>query len=435
MSVLAILGGDKIRKNPFPASPVIGKEERKHVNEVLDSGKLSGFVAQLGDHFLGGPKVKALEGLFQEYFDVPYAVSANSATAGLHMAIASAGIGPGDEVIVTPYTMSASAAAILMAHAIPIFADIDEKTFCINPAEIEKKITPFTKAILVVHLFGQSADMDRIMAIAKKNKLLVIEDVAQAPGATYKKRYLGTIGDAGVFSLNQHKTITTGEGGMLVTKNKVIAEKSRLIRNHGEVIVGREGRQDIVNTLGWNYRMTELEAAVGIGQFGRLNFLTDYRIELVNRLTDRLKSHAFPGITLPYVRPENKHVYFTYAMRFNAALVGVRRETFVKAVNAEGIPLGQGYVEPIYLEPLYQKKIVYGDKGCPFTCGFYKGKPDYSKGLCPVTERLYEKEMLVTALCRYPVKKRDIDDIVRAFKKIFDHLDDLKEYEKNEGQK
>ncbi len=428
---LALLGGPKLRTKPFSPSPVIGKEERKLVNEVLDCGKLSGFIAQPGENFLGGPKVKALETLFKEYFKVKYAVAANSATAGLHMAIAGAGIGPGDEVIVTPYTMSASAAAILMAHAIPVFADIDPETFCIDPAQIEKNITRFTKAILVVHLFGQAADMDRILAIAKKNKLIVIEDAAQAPGATYKKKFLGTIGDAGIFSLNQHKTITTGEGGVVVTNNRTIAEKSRLIRNHGEVIVGPTGVQDIVNTLGWNYRMTELEAAVGIGQFGRLNFLTDYRIELVNRLTDKLMSSAFPGIKLPYVRPENKHVYFTYAMRYNAALAGVRRETFAKAVIAEGIPLGQGYVEPLYLEPLYQKKLVYGGKGCPFTCGFYKGKTDYSKGICPVTERLYEKEMLLTAVCRYPVKKRDIDDVVHAFEKIFDHLDELKKFERN----
>ncbi len=430
MSGLALLGGRKIRMKSFPPSPVISKEERKLVNEVLDSGKLSGFIAQPGEHFLGGPKVKTLEENFKKYFSVPYAVSANSATAGLHMAIAAAGIGPGDEVIVTPYTMSASAAAILMAHAIPVFADIDPETFCIDPKEIEKNITQVTKAILVVHLFGQAADMDRIMAIANKHKLIVIEDVAQAPGATYKKKYLGTIGDAGIFSLNQHKTITTGEGGMVVTKNKTIAQKTRLIRNHGEVIVGPSGVQDIVNTLGWNYRMTELEAAVGIGQFRKLDFLTDYRREIVDILTAHLKKAGLKGITLPVVRPENKHVYFTFAMKFNSQIVGVKRETFVKAVNAEGVPLGQGYVEPVYLEPMYQKRIVYGDKGCPFTCGFYKGKVSYEKGICPVAERLYEKEMMLTAVCRYPVKKNDIRDVARAFEKVFDHLDELKAYER-----
>ena len=426
----ALLGGPRFRTKPFPPSPVIGKEERRLVKEVLDSGKLSGFIAQPGDHFLGGPKVKRLEGMFREYFGTAHAIACNSATAGLHMAIAGAGIGPGDEVIVTPYTMSASAAAILMAQAIPVFADIDAQTFCVDPTEIEKKITPYTKAIVVVHLFGQAADMDRIMALAQKHKLVVIEDVAQAPGATYKKKFLGTLGDAGVFSLNQHKTITTGEGGVVITSNASIAEKCQLIRNHGEVIVGPKGIKDIVNTLGWNYRMTELEAAVGIGQFAKLDFLTNYRCELARMLALQLERAKLPGLTLPVTPEGNKHVYFTYAMKYDASVTGVKRETFVKALVAEGLPIGQGYVEPIYLEPMYQKKIVYGDKGAPFTGGYYQGNVSYDKGICPVTERMYEKELVLTAVCRYPVKKADIRDVVQAFEKVYAHMKELKEFER-----
>lgn len=431
MGNLAIVGGVKTRVNPFPASPVIGEEERRLVNEVLDTGQLSGFIAQAGDRFLGGPKVLALEALVKQHFSVEYAVTANSATAGLHMAIAAAGIGPGDEVIVTPYTMSASAAAILMANAIPVFADIDEDIFCIDPDEIEKKITPLTKAIVVVHLFGQSADMDQIMAIAKKHRLTVIEDTAQAPDAEYKGKLLGTIGDAGILSLNQHKTITSGEGGVLITNRKDIAEKARLIRNHGEVIVRDNGPESIMNTLGWNYRMTELEAAVAIGQFKQLDFLTEHRIGLAENLSEFFKQSAYKGITPPVIREDNKHVYFLYPMKFNAQKVGVRRETFVKAILAEGVPMGQGYVEPIYMEPLYQNKSAYGNRGCPFSCSLYKGSAQYGKGLCPVTERMYEFEVILLPLCRYPIQIKDLDDVKQAFEKVFSNLDELKEYEKS----
>lgn len=428
---LALLGGEKIRTKPFPPHPVLGSQEKKQIDDVLKTGLMSGFIAQAGNHFLGGPKVQKLEELFKNYFKVKYAIACNSATAGLHMAVAAAGIGPGDEVIVTPYTMTASASAILMANAIPVFADIKEDIYCIDPKQIKKKITPRTKAILVVHLFGQAADMDEIMALAKRYKLVVIEDAAQSPAATYKKKFAGTIGDAGIFSLNQHKTITTGEGGVVVTNNRNIAEKSRLIRNHGEVITANMGVTDIVNLLGWNYRMTELEAAVGIAQFKRLDYLTDYRIGLVEYLSGLLKKCDFPGIELPVVYPWNRHVYFTYPLKFKEKIIGIKRPTFIKALNAEGIPFGQGYVKPIYLEPLYQKKLCYGKKHCPFSCTFYKGRADYKKGVCPVTERMYEKELIITSLCRYPAKKTDIKDIARAFEKIFDNIKELKKAERD----
>lgn len=432
---LALLGGKKLRKLPFPAHPVLGKEEKKEVREVLNTGLLSGFIAKAGEHFLGGPKVRQLEENFCKYFGVKFAIAVNSATAGLHCVVASLNIGPGDEVIVTPYTMSASASAILMANAVPVFADIKEDTCCIDPKEIEKKITPRTKAILVVHLFGQSADMDEIMNIAKKNKLAVIEDTAQAPGATYKGKYAGTIGDVGVFSLNQHKTITTGEGGVIVTNNLLIAQKTRLIRNHGEVIVSDMEVNDIVNLLGWNYRMTELEAAVGIAQFKKLDFLTEYRIGLAEYLTKELKKENFPGIGLPVIYSWNKHVYFVYPLKFKEEKIGIKRETFVKAINAEGIPFGGGYAKPIYLEPMYQKKLCYGDKGCPFKCSFYKGTINYHKGICPVAERMHEKNILVTTLCRYPVKKSDIKDVIRVFTKILDNIEELRRFENKQGKK
>lgn len=426
----ALLGGPKVREKAFPPHPVLGKEEKKLVMEVLKTGQLSGFVAKAGDSFLGGPKVKELEALFCKYFGVKYAMTVNSATAGLHAALAAAGIGPGDEVIVPPYTMSASASAILMTNGVPVFADIDEDIFCLDPRSVEKAITPRTKAIVVVHLFGQAADMDGILAVAKKHGLKVIEDCAQSPAAKYRGKFAGTMGDAGIFSFNQHKTITTGEGGVLVTNDRAVAEKVRLIRNHGEAVVTSEIPDELMNTLGWNYRMTELEAAVGIAQFRKLDRLTKHRAGLADFFTRELNRLKLPGIQTPVIRSGNTHVYFVYPIKLDENKARIKRDLLVRALNAEGIPFGGGYVAPLYLAPMYQKMTGYGAKGCPFRCPWYEGMTDYRKGLCPVTERMHERELLLTGLCRYPLTKTDIRDAVRAFRKIFDHRDELMKLER-----
>lgn len=424
MGKLALFGGKKIRNRPFAVGTRIGKEERSRVKAVLDSGMLSGFIAKAGDHFLGGKQVKELESLIRGHFKANHAVTVNSATAGLHVALGACGIGPGDEVIVPPYTMSASATAILMVNAVPIFADIEERTFCLDPTVVEKAITSRTKAIVVVHLFGHPARMNEILKIAKRHKLYVIEDCAQAPAAVYKGKFVGLLGDAGIFSLNQHKTITCGEGGFCLTNNDKLALRMQLIRNHGEVIAQDMKVRDIDNIVGYNYRMTELEAAVSVGQFRRLDYLNGYRIELARYLSGRLK--GFPGLVIPYEETGCKHVYFTYPFRWLEKYTGVRRNAFAKALTAEGIPVGVGYVRPIYLEPAYQKKIAHGRQGCPFSCSYYKGRIAYSKGACPVAEKMHEKELLVTAACRYPHKKKDIDDVVRAIEKIYDNLAGLR---------
>jgi len=424
MDKLAFLGGKKVRIKPFVSHAVIGKEEKQRINDVLESGMLSGFIAKAGDSFLGGKQVKEFESLVKKYFNTEYAVSVNSATAGLHVALGACGIGPGDEVIVSPYTMCASATAIIMQNAIPVFADIDKDTFCIDPEEIEKHVTGRTKAIIVIHLFGHPAEMDKIMKIAKKHNLKVIEDCAQAPGAIYNGKPVGTFGDMGIFSLNQHKTITSGEGGFAITNNKDFALRMQLIRNHAEVSVEGVGVTNIDNMVGFNYRMTELEAAVSVGQFRRLDSLNNHRIKLAEYLTERLT--GFKGLVLPKEKDKQKHVYFVYAIKIKEDVIGVSRETFVKALQAEGIPCGIGYVRPIYLEPLYQKKVAYGMKGCPFTCSFYNEEINYSKGICPVTERMHERELIAIPVCRYPHTEKDIDDVAGAFKKLYDHMDDLK---------
>ncbi len=425
MSKLAILGGEKVRNKPFVNYAIIGQEEKKRVNEVLDGGMLSGFIARAGEYFLGGKQLRELESMIKEYFDVKCAVALNSATAALHVAVGACGIGPGDEVIVTPYTMCSSATAIIMNNAIPVFVDIEEGSLCIDPKKIEERITAQTKAIIIVHLFGCPAKMDEIIAIARKHKLKVIEDCAQAPGAIYKGKPVGTLGDIGIFSFNQHKTITSGEGGVAITNSQELALRMQLIRNHGEVITEDMKVDDISNMVGFNYRMTELEAAVSIEQFKRLDALNNHRIELAEYLTKELS--IFEGLILPKQDAEFTHVYFVYPIKFKDEIIGVSRNSFVKALQAEGISCGLGYVRPIYLEPLYQKNIAYGVQGCPFNCSFYQGKVNYSKGICPVAERMYEKELLLIPVCRHPHTKEDIDDVVMAFEKIFINLKELKE--------
>ena len=411
-NTLAIFGGRPVRTKAFKPHPVLGKEERKQVLAVLKSGLLSGFIASAGPAFLGGPKVKQLESLACKYFKVPYAVAMNSATSALHAALSALGIGPNDQVVVSPFTMSASAAAILMQGAVPIFVDIDENTFCIDPTEIERKITPRTKAIVVVHLFGQPAAMREIQRIAEKYNLFIVEDCAQAPGSKLEGNYVGTIGHIGVFSLNQHKTITTGEGGIAVTKDKRLALRLQLVRNHGEVVVDHlESEIDPGPVLGWNYRMTELEAAVGVAQFKKLDRLNKYRIRLAEYLVNKLSK--IEGIETPLRLSNSSHVYFVLALKYDEKKIGIPRDLFIKAINAEGIPFGGGYVRPIYLDSIYRNKRVFMNTSFPFDDQMH-----FELGDCPVSERMHFKELITTNVCRFPSTFKDMDDVVRATQKI-----------------
>lgn len=423
MAKLAINGGKPVRTEPFPAYVTIGEEEKRSVMDVLDSTVLSKYLGTWSPDFYGGPRVQRLEREWEAYFGVKHAVSVNSATSGLYAAVGAAGVGPGDEVIVSPYTMTASATAALVYGAIPVFADIDPETFCLSPQSIRERITPYTRAIIAVDLFGHPADMDEIMQIACEHNLIVIEDAAQAPGALYHGRYAGTLGHMGVFSLNYHKTIHTGEGGMVVTDDDDLAERLQLIRNHGEVVVKSKGVQNIVNLIGFNYRMTEIEAVIGSEQLKKLERLLLPRIEAAEYLTKQL--FDLPGITPPVVRPGVRHGYYVYAIRYDATKTGISRDRFVAALNTEGLPIGQGYVEPIYLEPVYQQRIAFGKDGFPFTYPGYKGQVSYERGICPMTERMHYEELIHTNVCHAGVARRDLDDVVDAFFKVFENLGEL----------
>lgn len=423
MSKLAILGGSPVRTHDFPNRVSMGAEEKAAALRVLDSDVLSGFVGAAGNFFNGGKEVVAFEQLWASAYGFKHAISTNSWTTGLQVAMGAVGVEPGDEVICPPYTMSASATAALFYGGIPVFVDIDPLRYAIDPAAVERAITPRTKAIVVVHLFGYPADMDAIMAIARRHGVKVIEDAAQAPGVLYKGQPVGAIGDVGGFSLNFHKHIHTGEGGLLVTQDPEIALRCQLIRNHGENAVEAYGVTDLSNMIGSNYRFTELQAAIATEQFKRLSGFLEHRAGLGRYLDSRLRGAN--GLTIQSVEAGSTHSYYMYPIRFNEGAVGVSRNLFLRAVSAElpkprhwdTTPLAEGYVKPLYLSPLYQKQIAIGSRGFPFN-----QNPDvkysYHKGLCPVVEALYEKELLLSPLVREGMAEADLKDFADAIEKV-----------------
>ena len=433
MSDLALLGGNKVRQDVFPAYRVIGAEEEDAVIKVLRSGVLSKFLGVYHKDFYGGPVVRALEEEWADYFEIKHAIAVNSATSGLYCAVAAANIGPGDEVIVSPYTMSASAAAVLAWNAIPVFADIEEDYYCLNPVSVEQCITTRTKAIIAVDIFGQPYNADAINAIAKKHDLLVIEDAAQAPGAKYKGKWAGTLGDMGVYSLNYHKHIHAGEGGIVVTNDDELATRVRLVRNHAEAVVEDMGYHNLVNMLGFNYRMTEIEAAIAREQLKKLAGLIYARRLNVECLNEKLT--AVSCIDVPKVRPECEHSWYVHPLQYKKSIGEINRELYVQAVAAElmptelreseGVNIGSGYVKPLYLQPIYQERIAYGYLGCPFTCPHYQGTLNYAKGICPICEKMHYEVLITNELIRPPLTASDLEHVAEAFKKVYDNRHDL----------
>lgn len=420
MSALALLGGRPVRNRPFPAYNTIGAEEKAAVAQVLDSGVLSQFLGTWSPDFYGGPRVQTLERAWEEHFGVRHAVSVNSATSGLYAAIGAAGIGPGDEVIVSPYTMSASATAALVYGGVPVFADIDPDSFCVSAATIRPLITPRTRALIVVDIFGHPADMNPIMALAEEFGLTVIEDAAQAPGAAYKGRPAGTLAHMGVFSLNYHKTIHCGEGGVVVTSDSRLADRLALIRNHAEAVVAKKGTQDLVNLVGFNYRMTEIEAAIAAEQLKKLAGLVASRQVAAALYDQHLRD--LPGLTVPSVAEGVRHGYYVYAMKYDANVVGIERQRFVDAVQAEGIQMSAGYVEPLYLQPLYQKRIAFGGQHFPFA----GGTANYGRGLCPVAETMHFEQVVLTPLVHSALSASDLQDVSNAIEKVLVNARDLR---------
>jgi len=357
--------------------PVLTEGDINKVLDFLKSGRpLSGFK---GSEREGGENVQALENAFREYFKVEYAVAFNSATAALYAACVACDVREG---IVTPFSFVASASCVRLNNGTEVFADINEDTFCLSPQSVADHVTKYTDAIIPVHLMGNVCDMDEIMKIAKRNDLYVIEDAAQAIGAEYKGRKAGTIGDCGIFSFNQSKPISSGEGGMLITNNNFIYRMACGIRNHGEF-------SEKYYTPGFNFRMCEIEAILALEQFKRLDENNNHRIELCNFMTKELRK--LPRFTPPLVRDNIKHTYYTYGIKYE----GDKYE-LCKRLQDRGVYFGT------YIKPLYNLPIFGG-------------------GRLPVVERVSES-LLVSDVFRDELTLDDCKDILKIIEECDENL-------------
>ncbi len=421
---LALNGGEKYITEPLKRYNSISSEEVMAAKDVVESGNLSQFLGAWSKDFYGGPKVREFEMLCQETFEVEHAISVNSWTSGLIAAVAAVEIEPGDEVIVSPFTMSASASAIIHNIAIPVFADIEQDTFCIDPISVEKNISEHTRAIMAIDIFGQSADMDALKEIAQKYDLKLISDTAQAPGAKYKDKFAGTLADVGGYSLNYHKHIHTGEGGILVTDDEVVAEKLRLIRNHAEAVVEAKGESNLTNMVGYNFRLGEIESAIGIEQVKKLSNLVESRQQAAEKLISSLGE--LDGISLPVIRNNCSHSFYIFPLKIDTEFLGIARSTIAAALSAEGLEgLLEGYTN-IHRLPMYQNKISYGSNGFPWTSDICKRDVIYEKGICPVAEDLYDRTFLGLSFCHYDLDETDLEKIAGCFRKVWKNLDELR---------
>lgn len=441
MNKLAILGGKPVRKKPFVVEPMINKDEFNIVKKAMKNNNYSRYVGS--NHvelekmlimnskqalnikakwsFLGGPNIRKFSYDFAKRFNVPYAIPINSATSALSVGLASLDIGPGDEVIVPAISWTSTATSVLLFNSIPRFAEVEKNTFCIDPESIEKLINKRTKAILVVHLAGNIANMKKIIEISKKYNLKIVEDVAQAPGCKYNNKYAGTLGDVGIFSFQQSKNIMTGEGGMLITKDAKVAKKARLIINHGEVFFNEKSKiSEMINVIGQNFRMTELSAALGIAQLKKLDRVNKWRLKNYNFLRknlSKIEGFSFSKIDDGYLK--NSEIYpHMFVLLYDEKKVGIKRDIFLKLLNSEGITSGSGYQRPMYLNPIFTKKIAYGSKGYPWNNHNFNTKHYYKKKLCPISEDLLYKKFIFFYQIAHSSTISDMKDIIKAIFKI-----------------
>ena len=403
MGKLAIEGGVPVREEPFPPRIIFGEEEKQAILEVVEK-------TMNGDQALdryGGIHVDTYEKEFAAYFGSRYATAVSSGTAAVHSALAALQLEPGSEVITSPITDPGTVSPILSQNLIPVFADVDYQTLNITAPNIKERITDKTGAIIVVHLAGQPCDMDPIMELAKENSLTVIEDCAQAHGSKYKGRYVGIIGDVGVFSLMSGKHMTSGgQGGMVITNNEEIYWNAKRFADRGKPFHSDE---DTNLFMGLNYRMTELEAGVGRMQLKKLNKIIEKRQRLVNKLREgisqlktvrlwKIIEGAEPNYWFCFLRYDNKD-----------------KETFAKAVQAEGIPVGAHYVKVMYEGVWIKERKAYGNSGYPWSCPRYGKKIDYTH-CCPQAEKALEDHMLL--YIHEGWAEKEVDDTIMALEKV-----------------
>jgi dTDP-4-amino-4,6-dideoxygalactose transaminase len=401
-----LCGGKPIRTRPFTAWPIFGKSEEKRLLRTLHSGKWGR---------LHGPEVAEFETRFAAAHGCNYGIAVVNGTVSLRIALIAAGIRAGDEVIVPPYTFFSTASAVIEANAIPVFADVDLNTFNLDPKAVEAAITSRTRAIIPVHFAGQPADMRAIMAIAKKRRLIVIEDAAHAHGASLSNKPAGSIGHMASFSFQSSKNMTSGEGGILTTNNKSLAESCASIQNCGRIPTGIWYEHHVISG---NYRLGEFQGAVLNAQLGRLGTQTATRDLNGEYLAARIS--GLPGIH-PQARPRDctRHSYHLFMLRLDSEAFGAPRGKVLDALRAEGIPCSGGYGFSLYHQPMFRNK-AFG----PYVAG-ESPRLDYTKVNCPNSDLLCQQSIWLEQSI-FLGSRRDMDDIADAFEKVHEHRDALK---------
>ncbi|MCC6445824.1 MAG: DegT/DnrJ/EryC1/StrS family aminotransferase [Armatimonadetes bacterium] len=416
-SKLAIEGGSPVIQGPLPGWPWFDEEAIRTAVEPLKTGKVNYWTGDIGRQF---------EDAWADWNGVKYAITTTNGTSALHTAVAALGIGPGDEVIVPSYTFIASSFCIVQAGAIPVFADVCREDHCLDPADIERKITARTRAVIPVHLYGNVCEMDAILSVAEKHDLLVIEDCAQAHGALYKGKKVGTFGHVGCFSFCQSKTFTTGgEGGAVITDDEKVAQACRSFRDHGYDVEKRmslmelEGSLPYIHTrVGFNYRMTEMQSALGLAQMKRLD---DWNLARRRRngqvLIDALRD--VPQVrTLPVHNEEKVNGFFVFPIVLDLDALACDKKAFLNALEAEGAPCWREFWPQCYKEQAYIEHNGFGRTRFPFESKEYTDPASvaYDEAFCPNAAWLEDRTFIV--LCHPRLEEEHMKLIADAIKKV-----------------
>lgn len=401
-SRFALWGGRPRRPRPFPSWPVFGQPEENRLLRVLRSGKWGR---------LHGNEVATFERRFARRHGCKHGIAVVNGTVSLRLALMAAGLRAGDEVIVPPYTFFSTASAVVEANMVPVFADVELETFNLAPEAVVAACTPRTRAVIPVHFAGLPADMDALMAIAKRRKLFVLEDAAHAHGASYKGRPAGSLGHAASFSFQSSKNLTAGEGGIITTNDDQLAAACRSLHNCGRVPGGLWYEHQV---LSGNYRLGEFQGAVLNAQLNRLEAQTRRRDRNGRYLAARLA--ALPGLH-PQARPAfcTRHSYHLFLVRLDAEEFGAPRSALLRALQAEGIPCSAGYGFSLHHQPMFRHK-AFG----PYLPDAAT-RLDYARTHCPNSDRLCREEALWLEQSLFLGSRADMDDIARAFEKVHQH--------------
>ncbi|MGB9683159.1 MAG: DegT/DnrJ/EryC1/StrS family aminotransferase [bacterium] len=360
------------------SAPDLDESDINEVLEVLNSGRLA-----------LGPKAREFEELMADYVGTRYAIAVSSGTAGLHILVRALGIGPGDEVLVPSFTFSASVNAILYERATPVFVDVESETYNLDPEDLERKITKRTKAVMAVDIFGHPAEWDRILKVAEKYNLKVIDDSCEALGAEYKGKKIGQFGDAACFAFYPNKQITTGEGGIIVTNNPSIEKLARSLRNQGREEMGSWLEHE---RLGYNYRMDEMSAALGVSQLKKIETFLEKRERVARMYTEKLKDS--PWVRPPVVKPYVRMSWFVYVITLEK---GLDRDRVIEKMEEMGIP-ARGYFSPIHLQPYIRE--MFGTK----------------EGMLPITEDISKRTLALPF--HNNLKVEEIEEVARILREV-----------------